>query len=94
MTIAQLEAKVGRLTDANKWRAAQPAPKNVNAAYEQSFSRLERIAPSVTDRVGTMEFFLIIAVWTVVWLGWNTLPPAVCGSIPRRPSCSGCSSAA
>jgi uncharacterized membrane protein len=76
MTIAQLEAKVERLTDANKWRAGQPPPKNVNAAYQQSFSRLERIALSVTDRVGTMEFFLIIAVWTIAWLGWNTLAPA------------------
>ena len=30
----------------------------------------------VTDRVGTMGFFLVIAIWTIVWLGWNTLAPA------------------
>lgn len=76
MTIAQLQAKVDGLTDANEWRAAAPKPKNVNEAYEQSFSRMERIAIWVTDRVGTMGFFLIIAVWTIVWLGWNIVAPA------------------
>jgi uncharacterized membrane protein len=76
MTIAQLEAKVDALTDANEWRAAQIAPTNVNEAYHQSFSRLDRIAIWTTDRVGTLGFFFIIAVWTIVWLGWNTLAPA------------------
>jgi uncharacterized membrane protein len=76
MTIAQLEAKVDALTDANEWRAAQIVPTNVNEAYRQSFSRLDRIAIWTTDRVGTMGFFIIIAVWTIVWLGWNTLAPA------------------
>jgi uncharacterized membrane protein len=76
MTIAQLEAKVDALTDANEWRAAQIAPTNVNEAYRQSFSRLDRIAIWSTDHVGTMGFFFIIAIWTIVWLGWNTLAPA------------------
>jgi uncharacterized membrane protein len=64
------------LTDANGWRAAQTKPKNVNETYHQSFSRLDRIAIWTTDRVGTMGFFIIIAVWTIAWLGWNTLAPA------------------
>jgi uncharacterized membrane protein len=76
MTIAQLEAKVDALTDANEWRAAQTTPANVNEAYHQSFSQLDRIAIWTTDRVGTMGFFIIIAIWTIVWLGWNTLAPA------------------
>jgi len=29
----------------------------------------------ITDRVGTMGFFLIIFTWTVLWLGWNLLAP-------------------
>jgi uncharacterized membrane protein len=37
---------------------------------------LDRIAIWTTDRVGTMGFFIIIAIWTIVWLGWNTLAPA------------------
>ena len=76
MTIAQLQAKVDQLTDASEWRAAQQKPTNVNEAYQQSFSRLDRIAIWTTDRVGTMGFFLVIAVWTIAWLGWNTLAPA------------------
>ena len=30
----------------------------------------------VTDRVGSMGFFFAIAIWTILWLGWNTVGPA------------------
>ena len=29
----------------------------------------------ITERVGTMGFFLTIFTWTVLWLGWNILAP-------------------
>jgi uncharacterized membrane protein len=29
----------------------------------------------MTERVGTMGFFLLLVAWTTVWLGWNTLAP-------------------
>jgi uncharacterized membrane protein len=29
----------------------------------------------ITDHVGSMGFFLIIFVWTMVWLSWNALGP-------------------
>jgi uncharacterized membrane protein len=76
MTIAQLQARVDRLTDADEWRAAQAKPTNVNDVYHESFSRMDRVAIWVTDHVGTMGFFLIIAAWTISWLGWNTVGPA------------------
>ena len=47
----------------------------VNVEHRQKLSPLERVAIWITDRVGTMGFFLIIFAWTVVWLGWNTLVP-------------------
>jgi uncharacterized membrane protein len=47
----------------------------VNVEHRQKLSTLERVAIWITDRVGTMGFFLVIFVWTVVWLGWNTLAP-------------------
>ena len=75
MTIQQYAANVDRLTDPNEWRAAHPQAKSVNDQFERSFSSLERLAMWVTDRVGTMGFFLIIAAWTIVWLGWNTFGP-------------------
>ncbi len=39
-------------------------------------TRIDRFALWITDRVGTIGFFLIIFVWTVLWLGWNLLAPA------------------
>src|SRR5713101_4577023 len=47
----------------------------VNVEHRKTLSPLERAAIGITDRVGTMGFFLIIFVWTVAWLGWNTLAP-------------------
>ena len=47
----------------------------VNAEHRKKLSRLERVAIWITDQVGTMGFFLVIFIWTVVWLGWNTLAP-------------------
>jgi uncharacterized membrane protein len=49
--------------------------RNVNAEHNKHLSRLERFAIWITAHVGTMGFFLIILVWTVTWLGWNTLAP-------------------
>ena len=49
--------------------------KNVNIKHRESLSFLERIAVKVTEYVGSMGFFIIIFVWTVLWLGWNILAP-------------------
>jgi uncharacterized membrane protein len=49
--------------------------RRVNIEHKESLSSLEQAALWITDRVGTMGFFLLIFVWTVVWLSWNTLAP-------------------
>jgi len=49
--------------------------RNVNKNHNDSLSALEKFAVKVTDHVGTMGFFLIIFIWTIVWLGYNTLAP-------------------
>jgi uncharacterized membrane protein len=49
--------------------------KNVNIEHEKSLTRLERFAVWITDRIGSMGFFIIIFVWTIAWLGWNALAP-------------------
>jgi uncharacterized membrane protein len=49
--------------------------KNVNVEHKKSLSRLERFAVWITNKVGSMGFFIIIFGWTIVWLGWNTLGP-------------------
>jgi uncharacterized membrane protein len=43
------------------------APKNLTA--------LDRLAVWITERVGTMVFFLIIFTWTICWLFWNMFAP-------------------
>ncbi len=48
---------------------------NVNKSLAEKQTRLDRFAIWITDHVGTMGFFLTIAVWTVLWLGWNLLAP-------------------
>jgi uncharacterized membrane protein len=49
--------------------------RDINAEHEKRLSRLERIGLLITERVGTMGFFLVIFVWTAIWLGWNLLAP-------------------
>ncbi len=46
---------------------------NVNVKHKESLKALEKVAISVTNHVGSMGFFIIILVWTILWLGWNTL---------------------
>jgi uncharacterized membrane protein len=49
--------------------------RNVNATHEAQLGALERGALLITQRVGTMGFFLLIVTWTLLWLGWNLLAP-------------------
>lgn len=49
--------------------------RNINAEQRSQLSRLDRIAVWITERVGTMGFFLIIFLWTVFWLNWNIFAP-------------------
>ena len=55
-------------------RLRKPIP-NVNIEHKRSLTTLERLAVWITDRVGTMGFFLIIFGWTLFWLVWNTIAP-------------------
>jgi uncharacterized membrane protein len=48
---------------------------NVNIKHKESLSTLENIAIKVTGYVGSVGFFIIIFMWTLLWLGWNTLAP-------------------
>lgn len=49
--------------------------RNVNEEHVRQLSRMEKLALAVTERVGTMGFFFLIATWSALWLGWNTLAP-------------------
>ena len=49
--------------------------RNANKVHKQKLSGVDRLAVWITNRVGSMGFFLIIFVWTFSWLGWNSLAP-------------------
>lgn len=49
--------------------------RNANKEHREKLTKLERIALVITQRVGTMGFFLIILAWTVSWLLWNSVGP-------------------
>jgi len=51
----------------------RPPLVNVNEAHAEQMSFMNRLALWITEHVGTMGFFLIIVLWTIVWMGWNTL---------------------
>jgi uncharacterized membrane protein len=48
-----------------------------NKAVAENLSGLDRLAIRVTDRVGTMGFFLVILCWTALWTGYNILASKV-----------------
>jgi len=51
---------------------SQQAPiKNVNDEVQNSLNPMDRAALVITEKVGTMGFFLIIFVWTITWCGYN-----------------------
>ncbi len=61
-TLKELRAKFGLIP-------------NFQTAYKKNLSNLNKLALWITENVGSMGFFIIILVWTVTWLGWNTLAP-------------------
>lgn len=49
--------------------------RNANTEHAASMTGLERVAIWITEHVGTMGFFLVVVVWTTLWLAWNFLAP-------------------
>lgn len=49
--------------------------RNINTEHEKELSALDKLALWITNHVGSMNFFFLIFLWTIIWLGWNTLAP-------------------
>jgi uncharacterized membrane protein len=58
-----------------EFRKRRKPLRNVNQEVKEKLTPLNRLAMFITERVGTMGFFLIIFTWTVFWLSWNLLTP-------------------
>ena len=50
---------------------------NANEVYQQGLSPLDKLAAAITDKVGSMGFFLLILTWTILWTGYNILASEV-----------------
>jgi uncharacterized membrane protein len=62
----------------HEFRKRRRPLRNIHTEVKENLSRLDRLAVWITTHVGTMGFFLIIVLWTIVWLGWNFYaPPAL-----------------
>ena len=49
--------------------------KNANQLFKTILKESDKFAIWITDKVGTIGFFITIFVWTVCWLGWNMFGP-------------------
>ena len=58
-----------------EFKKIRKSPRNINQEFACKMSRLDRLAVFVTDKIGTVGFFLLILGWTVIWLGWNLFAP-------------------
>jgi hypothetical protein len=45
--------------------------RNTYVETIENSSKLDRFAVWIAQRTGTMGFFLVILVWTLLWLVWN-----------------------
>jgi len=72
VALEMLSATFSRLRRTDKL-LQQRVSRNVNVVYEKSLNALDRLAIAITNRVGSIGFFLIIAGWTVLWTGYNIL---------------------
>lgn len=50
--------------------------RNISTEYKAELRTLEKFALWITAHVGTLGFFIIVFLWTVLWLSWNLVAPA------------------
>jgi uncharacterized membrane protein len=69
------DAAMHPLAALRELRARHKAPRNTHSDVMNNLTPLTKLAVWITERVGTMAFFLVILAWTTCWLGWNFLAP-------------------
>lgn len=42
----------------------------------RKLKKTEKLALFVTEKIGTLGFFLVIFIWTVLWMFWNIFAPS------------------
>ena len=56
-----------------RFKHDHPPVRSANLLHEEGLTPLDKLALVITNRVGSVGFFLIILAWTVLWTGYNTL---------------------
>ena len=59
----------------DEFRKQRKPIRNINKEFLEKLSMLDKLALVITNRLGAIGFFLLILLWTVLWLGWNLLAP-------------------
>src|SRR5580704_4618617 len=59
----------------HEFRKQRKPHRNIYRETIANLGPMDKLACWITDRVGTMGFFLVVLVWTLLWLGWNLLAP-------------------
>ena len=67
-------AKAPKPVSLGEFRKRRKPLRNVYREVSGRLSVMDRLACWITDRVG--HLFLVVLVWTLLWLGWNLLAPA------------------
>lgn len=49
--------------------------KNTNIVHYSRLNTLDKLALFVTEKIGTMRFFLFILFFNAAWIGWNIFAP-------------------
>src|SRR3984885_13926278 len=70
-----MDTKISQPLSLAEFKQRRKPLRNINKEVSDKPSRLDKLAVFITERVGTIGFFLIIFTWTVLWLGWNLLAP-------------------
>jgi uncharacterized membrane protein len=52
-------------------RKRRKPARNIRKEHRESLDTLNRMACWITEKVGTMGFFLLILAWTIIWCGYN-----------------------
>lgn len=45
--------------------------RNTNKLFKEELKKTDKFAIWITSKIGTIGFFLIIFLWTILWLSWN-----------------------
>jgi uncharacterized membrane protein len=82
---APISAADSRETPSDIWKQLRlphfehdhPPVANANDVFDKGLSPLDKVAAVITNKVGSMGFFLTILAWTILWTGYNILATEV-----------------